>query len=222
MTMDIGFGRPLSPATKAIVGSGWGRPRGDSHDHQGIDIWVPVGTPVYAVAPGVVLRSYNVEREAAGKYVAIQHAKGWMSRYMHLSEAIVPVGSIVQRGQLIGRSGNTGVGSTGPHLHFDLKLDPTMVPRVAAEVGTPAGGFGPNQPGFGVGVPAEPWIPVDGYSDRTIEEAAANGVLLEPNRPRIVGISPLGRLAIGGLALGALSVWGVVLWRKRQHQLVAM
>lgn len=94
--------------------------------HNGIDIGVPVGTPIYAPLPGVV----TVSRWAGGCgiMVKIDHGNGINTRYCHNSRSLVSVGAKVHQGEQIALSGNTG-GSTGPHLHFEVRkgddvLDP--------------------------------------------------------------------------------------------------
>ena len=85
--------------------------------HDGVDYEVPEGTPVLAVDAGVVIESGWGD---FGKTVVIEHAWG-RSIYGHLSEVHPPPGQEVQKGEIIGLSGNTGL-STGPHLHLALKL----------------------------------------------------------------------------------------------------
>lgn len=88
--------------------------------HRGIDVGAPTGTPVLAAGPGRVLRS-----GVAGEYgvlVAIDHGNNAETRYAHLSRTLVTAGETVTRGQVIGEVGSTGL-STGPHLHFELRID---------------------------------------------------------------------------------------------------
>ncbi len=90
--------------------------------HNGIDLAAAVGTPVYATDSGTIVAegwgNYdNWMGSIAGIFVRIGHSWGF-SAYAHLSNTIVNVGQWVNRGQLIGYSGATGVG-TGPHLHFE-------------------------------------------------------------------------------------------------------
>lgn len=90
--------------------------------HNGIDLGVSLGTPVYATDDGTVVAegwgNYdNWMGAIAGIFVRVGHTWGY-SAYAHLSSSIVNVGQWVNRGQLIGYSGATGVG-TGPHLHFE-------------------------------------------------------------------------------------------------------
>lgn len=86
----------------------------------GIDISVPVGTEVRAVADGVIVNQINRGSESFGKWLEIRHDDGTCSVYAHLSDySMVRQGQRVSKGDLIARSGNTG-NSTGPHLHFEL------------------------------------------------------------------------------------------------------
>ena len=82
---------------------------------------MPEGTDILAVDSGVVIEVYN-DTDGYGKYVKIMHMWG-ESLYAHLSEQLVSVNDTVSGGQLIGKSGNTG-NSTGPHLHFAMRLNP--------------------------------------------------------------------------------------------------
>lgn len=89
--------------------------------HNGIDFLTPVGTPVLAVAPGLVIMA-GVEPQGFGLYILLEHTWG-QSIYAHLERADVAVGQSVARGQQIGLSGNSGR-STGPHLHFAIRINP--------------------------------------------------------------------------------------------------
>lgn len=90
---------------------------GASSYHKGVDIAVNTGTNVLACKEGkVVLARYSA---SAGNYVAIYHGGGIYSYYMHCSQLKTSVGKRVQKGQVIARSGSTGI-STGPHLHFAM------------------------------------------------------------------------------------------------------
>ena len=89
--------------------------------HRGIDIPVPVGTPVYAPWSGSVVR---VDRDGVGLGVAngnavYLRARGYLWAFLHLSTVAVRVGDTVQRGQVLGRTGQTGR-TTGPHLHVQV------------------------------------------------------------------------------------------------------
>lgn len=86
--------------------------------HAGIDYAGPIGTNIYAVAPGkVVVSGYD---KYSGNKVAIKHADGSQTYYLHLNRKLVKKGQQVRSRQLIGKMGKTGR-VTGPHLHFGVK-----------------------------------------------------------------------------------------------------
>lgn len=87
--------------------------------HNGVDYACPVGTPVLAVASGVVT-ARGWDPFGGGNRVWIRHSGGYESGYLHLSRFLVQQGQRVSQGQVIAYSGNTG-GSTGPHLDYRLK-----------------------------------------------------------------------------------------------------
>lgn len=89
-----------------------------SEFHAGQDISVPHGTPVEATANGLVL--YAAPRSGYGNVVVIDHGNGVTTRYGHLSSIGVEAGQRIHRGDIIGRSGNTGR-STGPHVHYEVR-----------------------------------------------------------------------------------------------------
>jgi hypothetical protein len=95
--------------------------------HLAVDIRMPEGTPVYAVANGAVTIAER-KNTGFGKYVVIKHPNAPLadggtdtlySAYAHLSQVSAEVGEVVTRGDIIGYSGNTGT-STTPHLHFQI------------------------------------------------------------------------------------------------------
>ena len=86
--------------------------------HDGIDINACQNTPVYAVADGKVSISGWIN--GYGNYIQIEHSNGLSSFYAHLNQINVVKGQTVKQGQIIGESGNTGIG-TGAHLHFGTK-----------------------------------------------------------------------------------------------------
>nr|WP_228454771.1 M23 family metallopeptidase [Streptomyces alkaliphilus] len=89
--------------------------------HTGQDFAVPEGTDVLAVGSGVVVA---VEcGDAYGLSVVLRHDNGYHSQYAHLSAVTVEPGDRVGVGRRVGLSGNTG-NSTGPHLHFEIRLTP--------------------------------------------------------------------------------------------------
>lgn len=95
-------------------------PGSDEDQHVGIDVAVPVGTPVRAAGGGVVLDAGA--DLAYGLFVLIDHPEGYQSMYGHASRIVVSRGDSVQAGRVIALSGNTGR-STAPHLHFEIRRD---------------------------------------------------------------------------------------------------
>ena len=98
--------------------------------HRGVDIAAPAGTPVGAMADGVVSLAAP-DMYFTGNTVMIDHGYGLHSVYAHLSRLLVKVGQTVRKGQPVGRVGATGR-ATGPHLHwgvywFDRALDPALL-----------------------------------------------------------------------------------------------
>ncbi|HET6633299.1 MAG TPA: M23 family metallopeptidase [Rhodanobacteraceae bacterium] len=92
---------------------------GRSTFHAGLDLAAPKGTPVHAVAEGIV--TYAGIRHGYGNVVEIDHGNGYMTRYAHNSKLLVHVGQRVHVGSVISLVGSTGR-STGPHCHFEVWL----------------------------------------------------------------------------------------------------
>lgn len=86
--------------------------------HPGVDIADPIGTPIHAMAAGIV--TYAGEDGGYGMLVRIADGDGRTTYYGHTSKILVSLGQLVQKGQLIARVGSTGR-STGPHLHFEVR-----------------------------------------------------------------------------------------------------
>lgn len=98
---------------------------GASTGHSGIDIAVPINTPVRAVADGrVIAARTNMKGYGIGVFVdhGIINGKRVVSEYGHLNSYNVKVGDTIKKGQIIAKSGNTGI-STGPHLHLTIRED---------------------------------------------------------------------------------------------------
>ena len=100
------FGKRLSPWAPA------------SEFHSGLDIGAPVGTPVRAPAPGTVV--FAGKHTEYGITLIIDHGNDTKSLYGHLSKMQVALNQRVQRGDVVGLSGNTGR-SSGPHLHYEIQ-----------------------------------------------------------------------------------------------------
>ena len=97
--------------------------------HNGIDLAIAQGTPIYATRAGKVTRT-AYQAGGAGNYVSINHLDGFASIYMHMTHYVVKEGQTVSAGQLIGYVGSTGI-STGPHLHFGVSYAGTYVNPLA-------------------------------------------------------------------------------------------
>lgn len=111
--VSSGFGWRASPFT------------GDREFHSGIDLAGKRGTPIVAPADGIVARV--VRDLALGRAITLDHGHGLETMYGHLSQVLVKKGQRVKRGQTIGKMGSTGNRSTGPHLHYAVKLDGKFV-----------------------------------------------------------------------------------------------
>jgi murein DD-endopeptidase MepM/ murein hydrolase activator NlpD len=92
---------------------------GGRRNHKGVDLAQPTGTPVYATADGVVSRAEPFS--SYGNYIQIEHGGELQTRFGHLSGFAVVAGEQVRKGQLIGYVGSTGR-STGPHLHYEVRV----------------------------------------------------------------------------------------------------
>jgi murein DD-endopeptidase MepM/ murein hydrolase activator NlpD len=151
-------GRLLWPIPHATITQGFGPTRyvfeasyaGFPHFHTGIDLAMPLGTPVFAAADGVVLLARPMADTGGllvgyGNYVIIQHDAGLKTLYGHLLAIGVKEGDVVHRGQLVGLVGSTG-NSTGPHTHFEVRIEnspvdpmqmlPNMAPQPAPAIPT--------------------------------------------------------------------------------------
>lgn len=117
--VSSGFGFRRDP-----FGGGWGR-------HEGLDFVASPGTGIQATADGVVSQA-----DVQGPYglaVDIDHGRGFSTRYAHLSKIEVKSGERVQAGQVIGLLGNSGR-STGPHLHYEVRLNGQAIDPVVDSV----------------------------------------------------------------------------------------
>ena len=111
---------PTGWPTDGFISSGYGLRWNGAEFHQGIDIAAEMGTPIVATADGVVtLAGWNAG--GYGNMVDIDHGSGVSTRYGHASAVVVTPGQRVRRGQIIAYVGSTGH-STGPHLHYEVRL----------------------------------------------------------------------------------------------------
>lgn len=122
------FGTPTDSGYCISSSFGGRELNGAANNHSGIDIVKRHGScnkePAYASADGVVI--YASRRGTYGNLVVIKHTDRISTYYAHLSSISVSVGDVVTQGQEIGRIGSTGR-STGPHLHFEIRIDDTPV-----------------------------------------------------------------------------------------------
>ncbi|MFT5576212.1 MAG: murein DD-endopeptidase MepM/ murein hydrolase activator NlpD [Bermanella sp.] len=88
--------------------------------HGGLDMSAALGTPIYATANGVVEWAAPHKSSGLGNMVKLNHNYGFSSTFGHLSKILVRSGDYVQRGDLIGQTGNTGM-SSAPHLHYEIR-----------------------------------------------------------------------------------------------------
>ncbi len=126
----VGTGKFIYPTTNTQISAGYPNYSNGSY-HGGVDFPVVTGTPVGASADGVVviskaLKNADGSYRSYGEYVVIDHGSGIRTYYCHLSQRLVSEGQTVKQGQVIGKSGSTG-NSTGPHLHFEVRVNNTRV-----------------------------------------------------------------------------------------------
>lgn len=92
---------------------------GGRRAHKGVDLAAPTGTPIYATADGLIGKAQNFS--SYGLYVQIEHGADLQTRYAHMSKLAVAAGQRVKKGDIIGYVGSTGR-STGPHLHYEVRI----------------------------------------------------------------------------------------------------
>lgn len=119
------------PANLEYISSGFGYRvdpfTGGGAFHAGLDFRGPIGAPILAAAAGTV--SFTGVKQGYGYCVEISHGNGLLTRYAHMSRILARVGQAVGPGRIIGGIGSTGR-STGPHLHFEVRIaDRPVDPR---------------------------------------------------------------------------------------------
>ena len=119
------------PASLDYISSGFGYRvdpfTGGGAFHAGLDFRGPIGAPILAAAAGTV--SFTGVKQGYGNCVEISHGNGLLTRYAHMSRIMARVGQVVGPGRMIGAIGSTGR-STGPHLHFEVRIaDRAVDPR---------------------------------------------------------------------------------------------
>lgn len=99
--------------------------------HNGVDFAMPTGTPILSTGHGRVTRVAS--HRYAGKYIDIDEFGPYSTRFLHLSKILVKQGQLVESGQVIALSGNTGR-STGPHLHYELHIKGRPINPMTADI----------------------------------------------------------------------------------------
>lgn len=97
---------------------------GKAELHDGLDIAAPEGTAVAAVKSGRVTEVRT--SKTYGRLLRYETTDGYEILYAHLSEVLVEEGEKIRQGQVVARSGNTGL-STGPHLHYGIRKDGVLL-----------------------------------------------------------------------------------------------
>lgn len=110
-----------------------------SRKHQGVDLAAPLGSPIRAVSKGVVV--FADPYAGYGKLIVIRHGSRVTTHYAHCDSIKVKIGQKISAGDIIGTVGNTGH-STGPHLHFEMRVDGTSIDpeRFIPDLATSAAG----------------------------------------------------------------------------------
>jgi murein DD-endopeptidase MepM/ murein hydrolase activator NlpD len=119
----IPSGRPVSGRLSQNYHSG----------HRALDFAVPVGTPVQSTMDGRVVHA-GWNNQGYGNLVIVENGS-YRTYYAHLSSIPVSVGDTIKAGSIIGLSGNTG-NSTGPHLHYEIRMDGVQIDPTQATLGT--------------------------------------------------------------------------------------
>ena len=168
--------------------------------HNGVDFGCELGTPIRAAAEGIVLAA-AFDKTGYGNYIKLAHWD-FQTLYGHMSQMIKRSGQSVAKGEIIGYSGSTG-NSTGPHLHFELRIPGAVLPGYKAGARDPM-----------------PFMEAIGENqDGSCPAPTANMVKVKAERGLNVRLTP-GGVDVGDLPFGVeLEVvrkegdWiGVVLW----------
>ncbi len=127
----------INPMRYVRISSGFSRKRfhpvlKKKRPHLGTDYAASTGTRVWATAKGRI--AFAGRKGGYGKLVEIEHANGYRTRYAHLSRIHVRSGQTVQKAEVVGRVGATGL-ATGPHLHYELLKDGRHINPASANKG---------------------------------------------------------------------------------------
>lgn len=113
-----GSGELVKPISGGRISSAFGARGGRRTAHKGVDIACANGTPVAAADEGICITAEY--RNDYGNLIVLDHQNGYTTYYAHLNSMNVSVGEAVEKGGIIGETGNTGI-STGPHIHFEVR-----------------------------------------------------------------------------------------------------
>jgi murein DD-endopeptidase MepM/ murein hydrolase activator NlpD len=111
--MSSGFGKRVHPIYKTV------------RFHWGNDFTAPVGTDIYSTGKGKILVAEE-SRSGYGYHVIVDHGYGYQTLYAHMSKILVKKGQEINRGEILGLVGNTGL-SSAPHLHYEVLKNGTKV-----------------------------------------------------------------------------------------------
>lgn len=175
------------PVAGGRVTARFGQPRG-SQLHNGVDIAVPVGTPVRAALAGEVLKVWTDER--GGLSMRVRYDDGTTVGFAHLSDAPLAKGARVEVGTVVAKSGNSGR-STGPHLHYTMTRDGKRVNPLDASAPAGAAATAPDDP-----VRATPGF--------RLSHPVADPVTAYENSGKVPAIAGLDRLNLSAEDLGKL------------------
>ena len=117
---------PITPGNGKVTSEfGWRTIFGQRQHHNGIDYGVPIGTPVKAPTSGEVSNVFNDAGGGLTVTLSNINAAGQKveQSFLHLSQSLVKIGDVVQKGQVIAKSGNSGSRTTGAHLDYRVKVD---------------------------------------------------------------------------------------------------
>ncbi len=128
-TVKYNLNSLIWPVSSRVITSDYGYRSdpftGNKAFHKGVDIEVNMGTAIVAAANGKVIKS-GYEKNGYGNFVVLEHSSGFVTLYAHCSSISVNVGDNVEAGQTVALSGTSGR-STGPHLHFEVRLHNTLL-----------------------------------------------------------------------------------------------
>ncbi len=215
LAFPLWIGRPVRPRTVVLTNlfnhrqtpfeEGWStrctqledfRGRKLTYDsHNGTDLAIPVGTPVLAAAPGVVVRVVS-EFNRGGLKIFLDHGRGLMTNCAHLARALVREGDVVRRGQQIAWSGYSGLDGAStfpwgiPHVHFNTWLNGAPVDPFPRPGETPIWIGGHPRPAPDAD---EPVTPAE-WRDEGVDEAIAT-CRTPAVRARLAALTPLSRRA---------------------------